>query len=81
MNDHLGVVARVLVQVRRYTKELTKSFDIDWDFPFGYRLDLFGIRACAVLTHDAPKKWYFATRESTLLEVSVQLMLALSYKT
>lgn len=29
-----------------------------------------------MFTHDAPKKWYIASREYTLLEVGVQLMLA-----
>ena len=29
-----------------------------------------------MLTHDAPKKWYFASSEYTLLEVGIQLTLA-----
>ena len=29
-----------------------------------------------MFTHDAPKKWYFASSEYTLLEIGVQLMLA-----
>ena len=27
-----------------------------------------------MFTHNAPKKWYFASREYTLLEVGIQLM-------
>ena len=29
-----------------------------------------------MFTHDAPKKWYLASSEYTLLEVGIQLMLA-----
>ena len=39
-------------------------------------LDLFWIWADTVLIHDAHKKWYFASRKYTLLEVGVQLMFA-----
>ena len=33
-----------------------------------------------MLTHDATKKWYFASIKYSLLEVGVQLMLAHKYK-
>ena len=56
------------MQGRREPKELTNSLDIDWHRPVGNRLDLLGIRAYVTLAHDAPKKWYFASREYTLLE-------------
>ena len=76
MNGHLGVDARVLGQVCRWSKEPSESLNMDWHRPVGDRLNLFRIRAYAVFTHDAPKKWCFARSEYALLEVGVQLMLA-----
>ena len=73
--SHFGEIVRILVQISREAKELRKFFYIDRHRPVGGRLDLFRIRAYAVFTHDAPKKWYFAISEYSLLEVGIQLML------
>ena len=71
MDSHFGVIVRVFVQIRRYTKELSKSFYVGRHRPFGDRLDLFRIGPDVVLTHDASKKWYFANSKYKLLEVGV----------
>ena len=41
----------------------------------GDRLDLFRIGPGAMFTHDATKKWYFASSNYTLLEAGVQFMI------
>ena len=56
-------------------QELSKSFYVGRHRPVSDRLDLFWIGPDAVLTHDATKKWYFASSKYALLQVGIQLML------
>ena len=62
MHSHLGVVAQVFEQLRRYSNELTMFLYIEWHGPVGDRLYLFGIIEYAMFTHNSYKKWYFASR-------------------
>ena len=49
---------------------------IDWYRLVGDSLDHLWIREYALLTHDAPKKLYFASCVYTLLEVGAQIIFA-----
>ena len=80
MNSHLGVIVRILVQIRRKDKELPKFFYIDRQRTVSDHLDLFRFRSYATFTHDAHKKWYFAGSKYKLVEVGILLVLAHKFK-
>ena len=55
MNGNLGLVERVLGQVRRMPKELSISLDINWHRTVGNHVDLFRIMAFAILPTMHPR--------------------------